>query len=566
MYMKKSYLMTIVSMLVILSIVPVSATDVLDIEVTEYISVADTYNGTMANGPVSGTGQINITNTLSSTTLYDISINFNSGTTSPATWSTTSTGTNVTVQDSDVIVHINYLDASSSVLVNYSLSSASRPIIFSESYTSNMIMVNDSTNATLTLTRNTTADITGITLIKTAANINSNGAYDFNFSNDDPDLGSSVITNNNATIMWTIAELNSSNPNATLNFTISESDPDAHNSSTPQSSQEFDVGNASLAFTISNTTISGSGITLNENPTATTLGFRINLQKNQLGTSENGTGGDDWGFTPEILNVDAENINYTISLVTVYVTNDTNLNLSTAFDSQTYTPGEISNSVNNPWSASEWKIYDFPDPVPVGWIDVDLSANLTDAGGQISKLYLTTNDSYVLQEKIFVINGYLIEVRKTITKNATDDYYDISLWIHNKGNLKTPPTVIVYDIIPTNFTSVWWGTAPDGSQAVVTPIQGMAYWWNVSTLEVDGIPGNQTYINYTINGVGIYHMTDLFIVGIDPTYSLALQSTPLLSISNKLVMGANIEPLLCIITICVLLFGYMCKRKNGKGS
>ncbi len=560
--MKNGYLISIVSMLVLLSIIPVSATDVLNIEVTESINVADTYNGTMANGTVGGTGQINIINTLSSTTLYDISINFSSGSTSPATWTTTSNGTNLTIQGSDVIVHINYLDAGSSVLVNYSLSSASRPIIFSESYTANMIMVNDSTNATLTLTRNTTADIIDITLVKTAANINSNGVYDFNFSNDNPNLGSSAITNSNATITWTIAELNSSNPKAMLNFTISESDPDAHNSSTPQSSQEFDVGNASLGFTISNTTVSGSGIILNEDPTATTLGFRINLQKNQLGTSENGTGGDDWGFTPEILNIDTEDINYTISLVTVYVTNGSDLDMSAAFDSKTYNPGEISKSDNNPWSASEWKIYDFPDPVPVGWIDVDLSANLTEAGGQISKLYLTTNDSYVLLEKIFVINGYLIEVRKIITKNATDDYYDISLWIHNKGNLKTPPTVIVYDIIPTNFTSVWWSTTPDGSQAVITPIQGMAYWWNVSTLEADGTQGNQTYINYTINGIGIYQMTDLFIVGIDPTYSLNMQSTPLLSISSIMVTDANMESLLCIMTISILVFGYIGKKKK----
>ena len=250
----------------------------------------------------------------------------------------------------------------------------------------------------------------------------------------------------------------------------------------------------------------------------------------------------------------------------MYVTNSSNLNLSTAFDSTTYTPGEISNSVNNPWSPSEWKIYDFPDPVPVGWIDVDLSANFTDAGDQISKLYITTNDSYVLLEKIFVINGYLIEVRKTITKNVTDDYYDISLWIHNKGNLKTPPTVIVYDIIPTNFTNVSWGTEPDGSQAVVTPIQGIAYWWNVSTLEADGTPGNQTYINYTINGFGIYQMTDLFIVGIDPTYSLNMQSTPWLSISSIMVMDANMESLICIMTIGMLVFGYIGKRRNGKGS
>lgn len=328
---------TYILLSIILLTMPASASNVLDIAVTESISLQDEFNGTLLpNGGLSGTtGQINITNALSSTDLYDITLNFSTGTTNSALWSTTAPGVNLTVSGNDIIVHINYLGADDSVFVNYSMVAASRPIEFSETYVSNKILINDSTNASLTLTHNTSAPITGITLIKTAADTNPNGVADFNFTNDVVTLGLSSIANNNI-ITWTIAELNATNPTATLNFTITEADSNAHNSSTPQSAIEFYVGNASLAFTISNGTISGSDVTLNEGPTATTLNFAINLQKNQLGTSEGGEGGDDWGFTPTIDNTDTEAINYTISAVTVYVTNSSNLNKNTAFATNTY--------------------------------------------------------------------------------------------------------------------------------------------------------------------------------------------------------------------------------------
>ncbi|MCL7475192.1 MAG: hypothetical protein M8352_04025 [ANME-2 cluster archaeon] len=387
--------------------------------------------------------------------------------------------------------------------------------------------------------------------------MNSNSISDFIFSNDAVTLGTSLITTND-TITWNIPELNATSTTATLNFTITESDSDAHNSSTPQSAILFYVGNATLSFTASNSTISGSGVTVNGNPTATTLNFQIELQKNQLGTSEGGSGGNDWGFTPTITNGDTETINFSISAVTVYVTNTTNL--EAVVNTTTYPAFTLSNS--GTWTQSEWQIFDFPDPVPVGWIDVDLSVNLSNMGGQLTESYYTSNGSYILIEQIYVISGYLIEVRKTITPNATTDYYDISLWVHNKGNLATPPTVVVYDIVPQNFSMVYMSRAANGSTSITSPIIGQAYWWNVSTLQADGTPGNQTYVNYTVNGTGIYRMMDLFIVGIDPTYSLTMQSTPVLSISNIMVMDANLESLLGIMTIGMLVIGTIGRRRR----
>lgn len=557
----KNISLNLAKILVLLSIVivPASASNALDISVIEYASRLDTFNGTvLTSAAINGTGQINITNTLSSTTLYDINVNFSSGTTNVTTWSTTSPGVSLITSGSNIIVHMNNLSAGASVFINYNLTSAPMPVVFSETYAANKILVNDSTNASLTLTYNSSVNVTNIQLIKTASDMNLNGISDFNFSNDVVTLGASFITTND-TITWNIPELNTTSTMATLNFTITESDSDAHNSSTPQSAILFNVGNATLSFSAINNSISGCGVTVNGDPTATTLNFQIELQKNQLDASENGTGGNDWGFTPEISNFDTEIINYSISAVTVYVTNTSDLNLASAFSSIIYTsPGIMSNSVNNPWNQSEWKVYDFPDPVPVGWIDVDLSVNLSDIGGQLTESYFTTNGSYILVEQIYVINGYLIEVRKTITPNATTDYYDISLWVHNKGNLKTPPTVVVYDIVPQNFSMVYMSRPDTGNTSIVSPITGQAYWWNVSTLQ----PDEAVYVNYTVNGTGIYRMMDLFIVGIDPTYSLAMQSTPVLSISNFMVMDANLESLIGVMTIGMIVVGLVGRRRR----
>ena len=552
---KREFSINLISILILISIIalPASANNVLDISVTEYASREDTYNGTaLFNVASNGTGQINITNTLTSTSLYDITVNLSSGTTDSSTWNTSTPGVTLTTVGNDVILHINDLSAGGSVLIDYNMSSAPMPIVFSESYLANKILINDSTNATLTLTYNSSVNVTNIQLIKTASDINTNGVSDFNFSDNAVTLGTSAITTND-TITWNIPELNATTTSATLNFTIAESDSDAHNSSTPQSAILFNVGNATLSFTTSNNTISGSGVTVNGDPTATTIKFQIELQKNQLGSSENGTGGDDWGFTPTITNSDTETINFSISTVTVYVTNTTDL--EAVVNTITYPAFAMSDS--GTWTTSEWQIFDFPDPVPVGWIDVDLSVNLTNAGGQLTQSYVTINGTYILVEQIYVINGYLIEVRKTITPNATTDYYDISLWVHNKGNLATPPTVVVYDIVPQNFSMVYMSTAQTGNTSVNSPIKGMAYWWNVSTLQ----PDQAVYVNYTINGTGLYRMMDLFIVGIDPTYSLAMQSTPVLSISNIMIMDANMEALLGVMTLGMVMIGLIGRRK-----
>jgi len=550
---------TVLIMLVLLSF-PGSAKAVLDIQVTESINLTDEFDGTtLTQGAPTGEGEINITNMLT-TELYDISLNFSEGGTSG--WAV-STGNGVdldTTGDGYVIVHINSLAEGGSAIITYSCT-GSRPVIFSESYNTSKILVGGSVNVSLTLENNASSAITGIQLIKTAADVNDNSTFDFTFSNPDVEVGD--VSAIDDTITWNGFSLDADS-NATLNFTATESDPGAHQNAESLSAVEHYIGNTILQFTITDGSESGSGVGLNEEPTATTSNFEISLQKNQLDQSEGGNGGgDDWGFTPTIENTDTEEISFSISSVNLYVTTSTALQDTSAVNSTSYISQTISNGET--WNQDEWKIYDFPEPVPVGWIDVDLSVDFS--GAQLSEAYSTTNGTYELIEKIYIINGYLVEAKKSIAKNATNaDQYDIILWVHNKGNLVTPDNVYVYDIVPNNFSMVYNDTVPEGTTQVSSPITGMAYWWNVGPLQPDTQEGDEVTIHYTVEGTGLYSLTDLFILGIDPSYTLNMQSTPVIRNGVLVTSRAGVKPVLGMLMMAFLLLGMvgLKKKKQNK--
>lgn len=536
-------------------------TNVLDIQVTESVDLMDEYDGiTLTQGTPSGSGgSIVITNGLSTTPLYDISLNFIEGSTS--NWASATSGVSLDSSgNGNVIVHINSLSAGGSATITYDCT-GSRPVVFNETYSTSKILMGGSVDVSLKLENNAGTAITGIQLGKTAADYDSDSTADFIFSDASATLGNPSITGGNI-ITWDIPTL-ATGADCTLNFTATENDEDAHSSGGLQTSMQHYLGNATLQFTVDDGSVSGSGVRLNGNPTATTSNFEISLKKEQLSSGEGVEGGDDWGFTPTINNTDTETIDYTISSVNLYVTNSTILEKDSAVNTTTYTDAVLTNKQWTP--ADSWKIYNFPAPVPVGWIDVDLSANLSDSGGQLSKDYSTTEGTCRLINKIYIVNGYLVEAKKSITKNATTNQYDITLWVHNLGNLETPPAVYVYDIVPTNFSMVYNETAPDGSTAVNSPINGYAYWWQVGPLEPLGTPGNETYIHYTVEGSGIYRMTELFILGIDPSYTLNMQSTPFLRSGTSIDSSSEAKPVFSILMISALLFGivgFVQKRKE----
>jgi len=544
-------------MILLLSL-PASAGTVLDIQVTESINLTDAYDGvTLTQGTSSGAGEINITNDLSTTALYDISLNFSEGDSS--NWISFTSGVNLdTTGDGYVTVHINSLAEKGSAIINYDCT-GSRPVVFSESYNTSKILAGGSVDVSLTLEKNASVtSINDITFIKTAVDTNDNGTSDFLFSSRIADVGS-VVDESSPIITWTITELNGTTSSATLNFTAADNDTGAHSSGGIQSSMLHYLGNATLQFTINNGSESGSGVGLNEDPTATTSNIEISLQKEQL-TSGDGGDGDDWGFTPTIDSIDTEIINFSVSSLTVYVTNTGDLN-STYATNDTYSPETISSS-GSEWSGDRWNVMDFPDPVPVGWIDLDLSVDFS--GSQLSEAYSTTNGTYELIEKVYIINGYLVEAKKSISENGTANQYDITLWVHNLGNLETPPNVYVYDIVPTNFSMVYNDMTPAGSTGITNPIAGAAYWWNVGPLEADGQDGDEATIHYTVQGTGLYRMTDLFILGIDPSYTQNMPSTPVLKTGTKIVSASGMKSVMNILMISSLLLGMVGLRRKKR--
>ncbi len=543
--------------LIFLTCSSASAANVLDIKVTESVDLTDEYDGvTLMQGSASGAGgSITITNKLSETPLTDISLNFIKGSTS--NWASSTSGVSLDTSGADVIVHINSLAAGGSVIITYDCT-GSRPLVFNESYSTSKILIDGSVDVSLKLENNAGADITDIQLVKTAANYDSDSTADFIFSDSSATLGTPSITGGNM-ITWDISKL-ASGANAILNFTATENDENAHNSGGPQSSMQHYLENTTLKFTVDDGSLSGSGVGLDGNPTATTSNFEISLKKEQL-SSGGSEYVDDWAFTPTINNTDTESISYAISSVNLYVTTSSALGKNSAVNTTTYNDVVLT---NKQWTHSPWNVYNFPTPVPVGWIDVDLSVDLSDSGGQLSKTYSTTEGAYKLIGKIYIVNGYLVEAKKSVARNNTANQYDITLWVHNLGNLETPPAVYVYDIVPTSFSMVYNETAPDGSTPVSSPINGYAYWWQVGPLEPTGTQGNEAYINYTVEGSGTYRMTDLFILGIDPSYTLNMQSTPFLRTGTSIDSGSGVKPVFSLLMMAALLFGIVGLRQKRK--
>ena len=222
-------------------------------------------------------------------------------------------------------------------------------------------------------------------------------------------------------------------------------------------------------------------------------------------------------------------------------------------------PGDI-------WTSDTYN-FTFPG-VPVIW--ANYTFNIVDSN--ITLLNTTVNEysdeygsSYIVIEKIYIIGSYLIKVTKHIHANP-DGSYTIYIVVENIGGEKSPK-VYVYDLVPNNFSIVGNITVErpymendSGSHTLTNnPRYHLSLYWALNPLNggADGdgdyndtteLDNNQTVlITYTVNGTGTFIPSDLFIVGIDPTYSLLPTTSP------KMVMiggssGNNYEVLLALLT------------------
>ncbi|WP_174589961.1 hypothetical protein [Methanocella conradii] len=528
-----------------LPVMPASAeTSTLGISITERMNRGDSYaptlptGGSTSNGTLSGDGVVTITNNLASTDLYNISITFNKGSTS--NWTSSDGAYVVDNGNGKVTVTIPKLAHGASMHVTYTVeSSATLPLYLTATYDNNKVNVGGSTNITVTLNKDTSiinADISNVVVIITPKDLNNNSVKDWVFSNCNPSKGNATV---NGRITWNVGTLAQAESNPTLSFRATENDEAAHN--TTDNLALFDMADSDIAYQVT-TSPTTAGVSIDGNPTAITSGLSTDLSKQQLS-------GNSWQFAPKVTNTNSENVTFTLSSVSFWATPSNDLN--TIIDQRTLTQGS-SNLPNDLPKSAAWTATPFSfvyNGVPAGFIKP--SFTVKDDDTQMPKAYSSTNgaDSVKLLKKIWVLNGYNIEVTKTVTDQGSG-VYRIDIAVKNIGSKKSPDTVLVYDIVPAAFNAGNFSPAYTGTTSVTNPVVGTAYWWNVGPIDA----GATKHVNYTATGSGNYPLMDIFLVGVDPAQSMSLQSTPLLT-NESILASANFESLAALGAAGLLVVG-----------
>lgn len=562
---KRAFQILIIGMLLtaLIPIAPASAeVSTLDIDIVENMNVGYTYAPELPTGgsttvttAVSGTGEITIKNTLTSTTLYDVTIVFNTGSTS--NWQQTGGDTAViTDNGATQSVHIAKLEpgAAHNVVITYDVeSTATPPVQLTVTYDSNKVTVGGNTAAHLTLARSDaiigTADITGVIATIDPANLDADAQDDFALSSTS---GETALASGN--LVWTLSSaLTTASPTRTLDFTITESDSNAHNDASAYV-QIFNAATTTLQYTIAGTK-SVADVSVSGNPTAKTDKFKIDLKK----VLNSGTSYD---FTPKVENTNTEDITYSLTSVSFWVTPNNQLN--TVSSSQTITTGMPLDIVDgSSWTGSPITVN--IGSVPAGFIKPFLSIKNTDT--QMPKSYSSGNGAaYTMLKKIWVVNGYNIQVEKSVAETGTPGVYDITIVVRNTGTKASPPNVIVYDIVPTTFYNA--GTSPTNFlpapvSAAGTPVSlnvdgvpgaditGQAYYWNLGSIAAAAT----TSITYRVTGAADYPLSDVMLVGIDPAQSFnPLMTSPILK-NTATMVNSNLESVMMIGVLGVFVIG-----------
>ena len=301
----------------------------------------------------------------------------------------------------------------------------------------------------------------------------------------------------------------------------------------------------SIAYALSNLTVS----VINASSRA-----ELNLQKEIWAPTDGNN--VTWRATPQATT--KTDITFNLTSVTVWVTRNMNPNNFTGL-SHSYPRSNLSTfNRTRPWGGNVSKYawyFNYTDgsnpitaPPPIVWMDANYI--VYNRYNQLWNRSYTFNGKDIYIREIYIINGFWLEVNKTITNIALNQYR-IKLWVHNKGTGWTPTnlTVTVYDFVPSNFSA--WNYSPFTPNmtrnvgGVGQPYTGRAYMWYIgrkmpknASLAPNNVSSTLDEWNttYTVNGTGDYKVSDLYIVGLDP----------------QLVDGsAGVSPLIVIVTSLV---------------
>lgn len=541
-----------------LPVMPANAeTSTLGISITETMSRGDTYTpdsplgdaGTVTTGTTAfaGSGTVTITNNLATTDLYNIAVTLNKGNTN--NWVVPAGVTKDETVAGKITLTIPKLAHGSNYAITYSIINDNNiPLRLTADYDQNKVNVGGYAGVTMTLVKDTTVisnSITGITVTITPKDLDSDLTKDWVFSNCVASKGTATVNGDGSSITWDVGTLLVADANPTLSFRTTENDANAHDDGTNNVAL-WDMATSTVSYSVP-TSPTTAGVSLDGSPTAVTSKTSTDLTKQQMP-------GNSWQFQPEITNTNTEDVTFTLNSVSFWATKSDDL--ATSVDTRTLTQGTIGGiNADLPQDLNQGEIwlgdtFSFVyNHVPAGFIKPLFTVK--DDSTQIPKTYSSTQGAggITLLKKIYVLHGYNIEVVKTIT-DLGGGVYQIDITATNKGTKKSPDYVLVYDIVPSGFTASDFTPATTGDAAVLNPVSGHAYWWNVGPLNA----GAHADLQYRATGAGDYDLTDIFLIGVDPAQSMNLQSTP--SINNVSTMvSSNFETLAALGAAGLLVIG-----------
>ena len=560
MFTKRIVQILIISILLIalLPVLQASAASVINVNVTESFTRNDTYqplnaitDGSVVAGTTGGNGTITIANN-AGVVLNNVDLIFSVGYTTG--WSVrtadniaipyTVTNGEVKIQSFPVngIVHVEY-----TALPNYV-----PPVTLTSTYSANGVTdsLTSSTVIHLTATLNTTALPAGTSVSPVITIVSYDNATRGTVGLADWTFNSSS---------WSPAALTTAAPIARTDILATVHDTVALSDSA-SSVYLQPLANSTAAYTITSSTVSASGIALSS-ATATTSNVTSDITKQLI----NGI----WTFTPNVSVTGP--LTYTLSSVTEWAVDSGSLGttIAVANNPNTFSPGvDITSAAA--WVGSGTQLLTFAySGVPVGFMKPTIALKNTPAQfSMINNGAVSKANGVTLIKSIWIINGYKVEVVKTVTPDATTaNEYHIKIVATNTGTASTPPNVFIYDMIPAQFFSASAPVSPTNfvTSAGVGAMQQQqittgtyngwyAYYWNLGTLTASPAVGSSDTITYDVYGTGAYDATNLYVVGVDPAQSISQQTTPALQ-TDATVVNSNLESVMAVGAMCLVLIG-----------